>query len=129
MSVKGIGKVTAQALIASLPELGHLTGKQISALGGVAPFNRDSGTLRGKRTVWGGRDNIRTALYMATIVATRHNAYIHAFYQRLLAAGKAKMVALTAAMHKLLLIMNAMIKNNQAWDNEREINYLRAIKH
>lgn len=127
MSIKGIGKITAQALIAWLPELGLLTGKEISALGGVAPFNRDSGTLRGKRSVWGGRNAVRSALHMATLVAVRHNPYIRAFYQRLIAAGKAKMVAITAAMHKLLLIMNAMLKHDQPWDEEKERNYLRAL--
>lgn len=127
MSVKGIGKVTAQALIANLPELGYLNGKQISALSGLAPFNRDSGTFRGKRTVWGGRKVVRTSLHMATLVAIKHNAYIRAFYQRLLAAGKAKMVAVTAAMHKLLLILNAMVKSNSLWDEKKEKRYLETI--
>jgi len=95
--------------------LGTLTGKQIAALVGVAPLNRDSGTLRGKRTVWGGRAQVRTTLYMAAIVAARFNPVIRAFYQRLRAAGKAKQVALTACMRKLLTILNAMLKHRTPW--------------
>ena len=114
-SVKGVGPVLSTTLLADLPELGTLNRKKIAALVGVAPFNRDSGTMRGKRTVWGGRAQVRAALYMGTLAATRHNPVIKAFYTRLLAAGKAKKVALTACMRKLLTILNAMIKNQTAW--------------
>jgi transposase len=114
-SVPGIGPVLATTLLANLPELGTLTHKQIAALVGVAPLNRDSGTLRGKRTVWGGRAQVRAALYMAAIVAARFNPVIRAFYQRLCAAGKAKKVALVACMRKLLTIVNAMLKHRTPW--------------
>lgn len=114
-TIKGVGAVVAAGVIADLPELGSLSAKEISALAGLAPLNRDSGTLRGKRTIWGGRASVRRTLYMATLVATKHNATIKAFYERLCAAGKLKKVAITACMHKLLIIMNAMIKNNQPW--------------
>lgn len=114
-SVPGIGPVTSCALIAGLPELGTLDRKQIGALVGIAPLNRDSGTLRGKRTIWGGRASVRAALYMAALVATRHNPVIRSFYQRLCAAGKLKKVALVACMHKLLLILNSMVKHNTRW--------------
>lgn len=114
--VSGVGKVLSITLVAELPELGNLDRRQIAALVGVAPFNRDSGMMRGKRTVWGGRSQVRAALYMATLVATRHNPVIKAFYQRLLEAGKAKKVALTACMRKLLTILNAMIKHQQPWN-------------
>lgn len=109
--VPGIGPVVPSTLLANLPELGTLTGKQIAALVGVAPLNRDSGTWRGKRTVWGGRAQVRAVLYMGALVATRFNPVIRAFYQRLCAAGKAKKVALTACMRKLLIILNAMMKH------------------
>jgi len=115
MSIKAIGDITATSLLSELPELGSLSQKQIAALAGVAPFNRDSGTLKGKRTIWGGRASVRKALYMATLVATKHNPQISSFYQRLCAAGKAKKTAIIACMRKLLIIMNAMIKNNQMW--------------
>jgi transposase len=115
-SVPGVGRVTAVSLIAQLPELGTLNERQLSALVGVCPFNRDSGTLRGRRTIWGGRARVRAALYMAALVAARHNPLLKTFYQRLLAAGKAKKVALVAVMHKLLLILNAMIKRDQIWE-------------
>jgi transposase len=114
-SVPGIGPVLTTTLLANLPELGTLTHKQIAALVGVAPLNRDSGTLRGKRTVWGGRAQVRAALYMAAIVAARFNPVIRAFYQRLCAAGKAKKVALVACMRKLLTIVNAMLKHQTPW--------------
>lgn len=114
-TISGIGAVTASSLLAELPELGSLGHKQISALAGLAPLNRDSGTMRGKRTIWGGRASVRQALYMATLVATRRNKIIKAFYERLCNAGKSKMVALVASMHKLLIIMNAMIRNNEPW--------------
>jgi transposase len=114
-SVPGIGPVVATTLVAELPELGRLDRKRIAALVGLAPLARDSGSLRGKRLVWGGRGQVRAALYMATLVATRHNPVIHAFYARLLKAGKAKKVALTACMHKLLLILNAIVRANAPW--------------
>jgi transposase len=101
--------------LASLPELGTLTTKQIAALVGVAPLNRDSGTLRGRRTVWGGRAQVRAVLYMGAIVAARFNPVIRAFYQRLQRAGKAKKVVLTACMRKLLTILNAMLKHRTPW--------------
>lgn len=114
-SVPGVGNALARTLIAELPELGTLSRKKIAALVGVAPFNRDSGTLRGKRTVWGGRAAVRTTLYMAALVASRHNPVIAAFYKRLLAAGKAKKLALTACMRKLLTILNAMLRDKKPW--------------
>ena len=114
-STPGVGPVLTTTLLANLPELSTVTAKQIAALVGVAPFNRDSGTLRGKRTVWGGRAQVRAVLYMGTLVATRFNPVIRAFYQRLCAAGKAKKVALTACMRKLLIILNAMLKHRTPW--------------
>jgi transposase len=114
-SIKGVGSVVSAGIIAELPELGNVSAKQISALAGLAPYNRDSGTLRGKRTIWGGRASVRTTLYMATLVATRHNPQIKSFYERLCNAGKQKKVAITACMHKLLIIMNAMIKHKESW--------------
>lgn len=118
-SFKGIGKVSCFTLLASLPELGKLNRKQIAALVGVAPFNRDSGTMRGKRMIWGGRAAVRNVLYMAALVATRHNAVIQSFYERLLQAGKPKKVALTACMRKILTILNAMVRDNQPWNPEK----------
>jgi transposase len=117
-SVLGVGPVVTSTLLASLPELGMLTNKQIAALVGVAPLNRDSGTLRGRRTVWGGRAQVRAVLYMSAIVAARFNPVIRAFYQRLCRAGKAKKVALTACMRKLLVILNTMIKHRTPWHQE-----------
>jgi transposase len=114
-SVPGIGSVIATTLVAALPELGQVSGKRISALVGVAPFNRDSGKYRGARTIWGGRASIRAVLYMGTLVAVRHNPILSAFYARLLAQGKAKKVALVACMHKLLRILNAMIRDDKPW--------------
>jgi transposase len=114
-SVPGVGPVLSRTLVAQVPELGTLSHKQIAALVGVAPFNRDSGTLRGRRTVSGGRAPVRAVLYMGTLVATKHNPVIKAFYTRLCAAGKAKKVALTACMHKLLTILNAMVKHQTPW--------------
>ena len=114
-SVPGIGPVCARTFLLELPELGTLTRQQIAALVGVAPLNCDSGTLRGRRTIWGGRAHVRTVLYMGTLVATRFNPQIKAFYQRLLAAGKIKKVALTACMHKLLTMLNAMLKHRTSW--------------
>ena len=114
-SVPGVGPVLTSTLLANLPELGTLTHKQSAALVGVAPLNRDSGTLRGRRTVWGGRAQVRAVLYMSAIVAARFNPVIRTFYQRLQRAGKAKKMALTACMHKLLTIHNAMLKHRTPW--------------
>jgi transposase len=114
-SVPGIGPVTASALIVYLPELGRIHRRQLAALVGVAPLNRDSGRYHGPRVIWGGRATIRGVLYMATLVATRWNPAIRAFYRRLRAAGKAPRVALVAAMHKLLTILNAIVKNQTPW--------------
>ena len=118
-SMPGVGPVLATTLLAELPELGTLTRQQLAALVGVAPLNHDSGTLRGKRRIWGGRATVRTALYMGALVASRCNPVLKAFYQRLLAAGKAKKVALVACMRKLLTILNAMLKHRRPWDPER----------
>jgi transposase len=114
-SAPGIGPVCARTLLLELPELGTLNRQQIAALVGVAPLNCDSGTLRGRRMIWGGRAHVRTVLYMGTLVATRYNPRIKAFYERLLAAGKVKKVALTACMHKFLTILNAMLKPRTPW--------------
>jgi len=116
-STPSIGPVSSRTLLAELPELGSLGHKQISALVGLAPFPRDSGTLKGRRTIWGGRASVRTALFMATLVATRFNPVIRDFYKRLKARGKPAKVALVACMHKLLLILNAMIKNKTRWSD------------
>ena len=115
-SVPGIGSKTSSTLLALLPELGTLNGKQIAALVGVAPFNRDSGTLRGRRSVWGGRARVRAALYMAALVASRYNPVLKDFYARLRAAGKPAKVALVACMRKLLVIVNAMVRSGRVWD-------------
>jgi len=114
-SVLGVGRLSALFLIAYLPELGRLNRKEIAALVGVAPFNRDSGQWRGQRHIEGGRSRLRQALYMSTLAATRFNPVIQACYQRLLANGKAKKVALVACMRKLLTILNAMLKKQQPW--------------
>jgi transposase len=114
-TTKGVGIVTSAVLITELPELGKLSHKEIAALVGVAPLNRDSGTMKGKRSIWGGRGSVRTSLYMATLTAVRFNPAIKAFYQRLCDAGKLKKVALIACMRKLLIILNAMLKNNTPW--------------
>jgi transposase len=114
-SVPGLGPATALPLLAELPERGQLDRKRIATLVGLAPLNCDSGTPRGKRVVWGGRARVRCALYMAALTATRHNPVIRGFYRRLLAAGKPKMVALTACMHKLLLILNALVRRHTGW--------------
>ena len=116
-SVPGVGEQLSLTLLAHLPELGTLDRRQIAALVGVAPFNRDSGTLRGKRTIWGGRARVRAALYMGALVASRHNPVIRDFYQRLLALGKPKKLALTACMRKLLVILNVMLKQHSSWRN------------
>jgi transposase len=114
-SVPGVGPIVSRTLLADLPELGALNRKQIAALVGVAPLAKDSGTLRGKRMVWGGRAPVRAALYMGALIASRHNPVIRDFYQRLVTAGKPKKVALTACMRKLLVILNTMVRNNTRW--------------
>lgn len=114
-SVPGIGEVTTATLTAELPELGKISGREIAALVGVAPFNQDSGPRRKKRRIKGGRAGIRRTLYMAALSASRHNHVIKAFYQSLIERGKEKKVALTACMRKLIVIINAMVKNNEMW--------------
>jgi transposase len=114
-SVPGVGRITVATLLALLPELGQLDGKAIASLTGTAPFARDSGLMRGKRTVWGGRQQVRNVLYMAALVATRFNPRIRLFYRRLLAAGKPKKLALTAAMRKLVVILNAILRTGTPW--------------
>jgi transposase len=116
-SVAGLGATTAALLVADLPELGRVNRGEAAALVGVAPRNRDSGQMRGKRTTGGGRKEIRTALYMPTLAAVRHNPQIRAFYLRLVEKGKPKKVALIAAMRKLLVLLNTLIKNNSKWKN------------
>lgn len=117
-SVPGIGTIVAKTLMAELPELGRLNRREIAALAGVAPMNRDSGMMTGRRTIYGGRRSVRGALYMAALVGSRRNPVIRAFYQRLRKAGKRGKVALTACMRKLLTILNAMIKTRTAWGSE-----------
>lgn len=114
-STPGIGDGVAFTLLGELPELGSLTGRQISALCGLAPFNRDSGAMKGRRRIKGGRAPIRTMLYMAMMSAIQHNAIIKTFYQKLVAQGKHKKVALTACMRKIMTILNAMVRDNQEW--------------
>lgn len=116
-NVPGVGPVLCATLVARLPELGQLNRKQIAALAGVAPFSRDSGTLRGKRTVWGGRRQLRRVLYMAALSATRSNPILRGFYRRLVAAGKPAKVALTACMRKLLGILNSMSNSGRMWNS------------
>lgn len=115
-SVPGVGPASVAVLVAELPELGQLDRRRISALVGVAPLNRDSGQMRGQRTIWGGRADVRRTLYMAALVATRHNPVLRVFYERLLAAGKPKKVALVAAMRKLLGMLNAIAKRRSSWN-------------
>jgi transposase len=114
-SVPGVGKVTVVTLLGLLPELGQLDRRAVAALVGVAPFARDSGLMKGRRTIWGGRAPVRAVLYMTALVAVRHNPALRAFYQRLVAAGKAKKLALTAAMRKLLVTLNAILRDRQPW--------------
>lgn len=114
-SVPGVGPNLSITLLSDFPELGSLNRKQTAALGGVAPFNRDSGTLRGKRTIWGGRDVVRTATYMSVFVAIRFNPLLKSFFERLIAVGKPRKVAMVACMRKLLCILNAMLKNRTPW--------------
>jgi transposase len=120
-SVPGVGRVVSLTLLAELPELGRLSHKEIAALVGVAPLNRDSGTLRGKRLVYGGRAPVRAALFMAALVASKCNPVIRAFYQRLRAAGKPAKVALTACMRKLLTILNAIARSGTPWQPARSL--------
>jgi len=115
-SVPGVGPVLSRTLITQVPELGTINNKAMSALIGVAPLNRDSGSFRGKRMIWGGRKSVRSVLYMATLVATRFNPIIKAFYERLGAAGKPFKVAMTACMRKLLRILNAIVKSGKPWE-------------
>lgn len=115
-SVPGIGAASVAVLLAELPELGKLDRRRIAALVGVAPLNRDSGQMRGQRSIWGGRADVRRTLYMATLTAVRHNAPLKAHYERLLAVGKRKKVALVACMRKLLTMLNAIAKNGSSWD-------------
>jgi transposase len=120
-SVPGVGPVLATTLIAELPELGRLNRKQIATLVGVAPLNCESGMLRGRRIIWGGRARVRAALWMGTLVAVQRNPTIRAFYQRLVAAGRPKKVALTAAMHKLLLVLNALLRQRVPWHDSTQL--------
>lgn len=114
-SVPGVGDAVSRTLLAELPELGQLGRKQIAALVGVAPLNRDSGSLRGRRTTWGGRSRVRSALYMAALVGSRYNPVLRTFYARLRSRGKPAKVALIACAHKLLVILNAIIQRNSSW--------------
>ena len=116
-SVPGVGPVVGATLLADLPELGTLTRQQLAALVGVAPLNHDSGARRGTRSCWGGRTHVRSALFMGALVATRSNPAIRAYYQRLLAAGKPKKLALVACMHKLLTILNALTRHGSSWQS------------
>ncbi|MDP2726430.1 MAG: transposase [Dehalococcoidia bacterium] len=119
-SVPGVGPVLSRTILVDLPELGVLNRKEIAALAGVAPLNRDSGRFIGKRSVWGGRARLRATLYMGTLTAVRYNPVLRIMYQRLLAAGKLKKVALTACMRKLLTILNAMAKSGTYWRCETQ---------
>ena len=114
-SVPGVGAVTSCALIADLPELGHLDRRRIAALAGLAPVARDSGAFRGRRMIVGGRAHVRRSLYMATVAAIKHNPVIRAFFHRLVAAGRPGKVAVIAAMRKLLAILNAMLRDRRPW--------------
>jgi transposase len=121
-SAPGVGSIVARSLLAFLPELGRLNRRQIAALVGVAPFNRDSGRYKGLRRCWGGRASVRTPLYMAALTAIRSNPFFRAFYERLIAAGKARKVAITACMRKLITILNAMVRDNSPWSTPHNIN-------
>lgn len=116
----GVGEITSRTLLAQLPELGQISNKQIAALVGVAPLNRDSGKFQGRRSVWGGRTEVRNVLYMATLCATYRNPVIGTYYQRLRDAGKPFKVAIVAAMRKLIVILNTMLKDNQPWQSKLE---------
>ena len=115
-TVPGVGKQMSMTLLADLPELGSLCRKQIAALVGVAPFSRDSGRHKGRRTTWGGRARVRAVVYMEALVAARRNPVVREFYQRLLAAGKPKKLTLTACTRKLLTMLNSMVKTGKHWD-------------
>jgi transposase len=117
-SVPGVGPVLARTLIAEMPELGQLNGRQIAALVGVAPFNRDSGKMRGTRSVWGGRPGVRSVLYMATLSAIRFNPVLKLAYQHLRLAGKPPKVAIVACMRRLIVTLNAMCKSRSAWSSD-----------
>lgn len=117
-SVTGVGPVLASTILASLPELGTLNRKQIAALVGVAPFNRESGRYKGKQKIQGGRASVRNVLYMGTVAGIRSNPVLRSFYERLVAKGKPKKLALTACMRKLLVILNTMLKNGTSWQNQ-----------
>ena len=117
-SAPGVGPTCATTLMAQLPELGKLDRKQIAALVGIAPLNRDSGLKKGRRTTWGGRASVRAVLYMSTLVATRHNPVIRDFYNHLMSQGKLHKVAMTASMRKLLTMLNAMIRDQSYWQPE-----------
>ena len=117
-SVPGIGPAVSATLLAELPELGRLSSKEIAALVGLAPFNRDSGRMRGRRAIWGGRASVRSALYMGALVGVRHNAVLKAHYHQLLVRGKAKEVALVGCMRKLLVWLNAMLRDGKPWNAE-----------
>jgi transposase len=118
-SVPGVGPATARTLVADLPELGRLDRKQVAALVGLAPFNRDSGRMRGRRGIWGGRPTVRQALYMAALVASKHNPVLIAFHDRLKNAGKPEMVTLLACAHKLLTMLNAMVRDGTYWQAQQ----------
>ncbi len=120
LSVPGIGQVTMATMLAELPELGQLNRREICALVGLCPFNRDSGARRGRRSIWGGRASVRATLYMAALVSTRHNPVIKAFYAKLLSEGKLKKVAIVACMRKLLVTMNAIIHDQTMWSIRQE---------
>jgi len=120
-SVPGVGPVSVASLLADLPELGQLNRQEIAALAGVAPFNRDSGRFRGKRTIWGGRASVRSVLYMAALTARRHNPLLRTFAQRLEAAGKPFKVVITACMRKLLIILNTILKEQTQWQPEKSL--------
>ena len=115
-SIPGIGPVAAATLLAEVPELGTCSRQQVASLVGVAPFNRDSGTWRGRRSCWGGRAPVRAVLYMAALAATRLNPRLRTYYQRLVAAGKPPKVALVACMRKLLVLCNALCQKQTTWD-------------
>ena len=118
LSMPGIGPAVVNTLLGDLPELGSLTNKQIAALTGVAPYNRDSGSLRGKRRIRGGRHSVRTILFMATLTSVQHNPVIKRFYQRLVALGKHKKVALTACIRKMVIMLNAMVRDGKCWNEK-----------
>jgi transposase len=120
-SVPGVGRVTAVTLLSMLPELGKLPFKKLSSLVGIAPMNCDSGKMRGKRRIMGGRAMVRSVLYMSALVAVQHNPVIQDFYQRLLKAGKLKKVALIACAHKLLGFLHAIVKNQTPWLNPKDV--------